>query len=139
MADDQFEKIYEIVEVVKTSGKLRKGTNEVTKAVEKGTAKLVAYAEDVNPKEVIMHIAPLCKDKGVLCFAVPSKTELGTAAGLPVGTSAVAVTQEGDAKNLIAKLGTVKKVVPKVEPKETPKETPKEAPKVEENKDGEKA
>ena len=36
MADDQIEKVYEIVEIVKTSGKLKKGTNEVTKAVEKG-------------------------------------------------------------------------------------------------------
>ena len=101
MADDQFEKVYEVVELVKTSGKLKKGTNEVTKAIEKGVAKLVAYAKDTNPPEVIMHIQPLCKDKGVPCYEVPSKTELGTAAGLPVGTSAIAVVQERDAKNLI--------------------------------------
>ena len=104
MADDQIEKVYEIVEIVKTSGKLKKGTNEVTKAIEKGIAKLVAYASDVNPKEVVMHLEPLCKDKEVPCFVVPSKTELGTAAGLPVGTSAIAVIQEGDAKKQIQKM-----------------------------------
>lgn len=104
MTNDQTEKIYEIIEHVKTSGKLKKGTNEVTKAVEKGIAKLVVYAKDVNPPEVIMHLTPLCKDKGVPCYSVPSKTELGTAAGLPVGTSAIAVVQEGDAKNQIKKL-----------------------------------
>ena len=104
MADDQTEKVYEIVEIVKTSGKLKKGTNEVTKAIEKGIAKLVAVAQDVNPKEVIMHIQPLCKDKGIPCYDVPSKTELGTAAGLPVGTSAIAIIQEGDAKTQLAKL-----------------------------------
>ena len=104
MANDQTEKVYEVVEIAKASGKLKKGTNEVTKSVEKGIAKFVAIAKDTNPAEVIMHLEPLCKDKGVPCFVVPSKAELGTAAGLPVGTSAIAVIQEGDAKNIIKKL-----------------------------------
>lgn len=104
MTDAQIEKVYEIVEIVKTSGKLKKGTNEVTKAIEKGIAKLVAVAQDVNPPEVIMHLEPLCKEKKVPHYKVPSKVELGTAAGLPVGTSAIAVIQEGDAKNQLAKL-----------------------------------
>jgi large subunit ribosomal protein L7Ae len=32
---------------------------------------------------------------------VPSKEELGAAAGIQVGTGSVAVTEEGEAKNLI--------------------------------------
>ncbi|MFH1971969.1 MAG: ribosomal L7Ae/L30e/S12e/Gadd45 family protein [archaeon] len=126
MANDQTEKVYEIVELVKTSGKLKKGTNEVTKAIEKGVAKFVAYASDVNPKEVIMHLSPLCKEKGIPCFEVPSKTELGTAAGLPVGTSAIAVLQEGEAKLQIKKLAGDKKPVEE-KPKEKPKEDGKSA------------
>ncbi|MFP4424534.1 MAG: L7Ae/L30e/S12e/Gadd45 family ribosomal protein [Candidatus Woesearchaeota archaeon] len=92
---------YEAVEVAKATGTIKKGVNEVTKTVEKGTAKLVLYANDVNPKEIVMHLAPLCKEKGVPCVEVGTKEELGAAAGLPLGTAAVSIIKEGEAKNLI--------------------------------------
>ena len=98
------EAIYEIVEKAKASGKIKKGTNEVTKAIEKGNAKLVIVAKDVTPPEVIMHIPLISKEKGIKCVEVPSKEELGAAAGLGLGTSCVAVVEEGDAKNLIKNL-----------------------------------
>ena len=105
MADDKkFENVYEAVERAKSTGKIKKGTNETTKVVEKGIAKLVVVASDVNPKEIVMHIAPLCKEKGVPCVVVPSKAELGAAAGLPLGTSCVAIVQEGDAKDIIKRI-----------------------------------
>ncbi|MBN2368287.1 50S ribosomal protein L7ae [Candidatus Woesearchaeota archaeon] len=91
------EKAYEAIEVARTTGKIKKGTNEVTKTIERGNAKLVVYAKDVNPPEVIMHIPLLCKEKGIPCAEVPSKEELGAAAGLQVGTSAVAITEAGEA------------------------------------------
>lgn len=99
MADEA--KILEAVEVARTSGKIRKGANEATKAIEKGDAKLVVYAGDVTPKEIIMHLPLLCKEKGVPCFEVTKKEDLGAAAGLPVATAAVAVVKEGDAKAAI--------------------------------------
>ncbi len=98
------EKAYQAVEIAKKTGKITKGANEVTKALERGKAKLVVYAKDVSPKEIVMHLPILAKEKGVPCVEVDSKQELGAAAGLPVGTSAVAVVQEGDAKDLIAEL-----------------------------------
>ena len=94
----------EIIEVARKTGKIRKGCNEVTKVIEKGEAKFVAYALDVTPKEIIMHLPILAKEKGIKCIAVEKKEELGAAAGLPVGTAAVAVTTEGDAKDLIKNL-----------------------------------
>ena len=39
--------IYNIVEKARNTGKIEKGTNEVTKAIERGTAKLVVWAGDV--------------------------------------------------------------------------------------------
>jgi len=101
---DKTDKVYEAIELAKTSGKLRRGANEVTKALERGQAKLVAIAKDVSPKEIVMHIPLLAKEKGVPCFEVPSKEELGTAAGITIGTAAVVVVQEGEAKNLIKEL-----------------------------------
>ncbi len=47
---DLTDKIYQVVEVAKESGKIRKGTNEVTKLVERGEAQFVVMAEDVQPE-----------------------------------------------------------------------------------------
>jgi large subunit ribosomal protein L7Ae len=95
------ERAYEAVEIAKKTGKLKKGTNEVTKAIEKGQAKLVVVAGDVSPKEITMHLPMMCKDKGIPCVIVPSKEELGAAAGLGLGTVAVAITDAGDAKDIL--------------------------------------
>ena len=98
------EKAYEIIELAKRSGKIKKGTNEVTKAIERGKAKLVIVAEDVSPKEITMHIPLLAKEKGVKCVNVPSKTELGVAAGMPIATVAVAVVDAGEGKEQLKEL-----------------------------------
>lgn len=98
------DKALEAIEVAKATGKIKKGVNEVTKAIEKGTAKLVAFANDVNPKEIVMHLEPLSKEKGVPCVGVGSKEDLGASAGLGVGTAAVAIVKEGEAKKIIAEL-----------------------------------
>ena len=98
------EQAYEAVEIARKTGKIKKGANEVTKAIERGTAKLVVYAKDVSPPEITMHLPLLCKDTGIPFVEVPSKEELGTAAGLALGTVAVAIIAEGEAKNLIKEL-----------------------------------
>lgn len=102
MADEA--KVLEAVEIARTTGKISKGANEATKAIEKGNAKLVAYAADVNPKEIVMHLPLLCKEKGVPCFEISKKDDLGAAAGLAVSTAAVAVVKEGEAKSAIESL-----------------------------------
>src|SRR5574342_194811 len=104
MADDVTQKALEAVEVAKNTGKVKKGTNEATKALERGTAKLVVFAKDVQPAEIIMHLPVLAKEKGIPCVQVNSKEELGTAAGIGVPTGAVAVIAEGDAKKIIEEL-----------------------------------
>ena len=86
---------YELVERVRKEGKMEKGTNEVTKAIERGTAKLVVYASDVEPKEIIQHIPALCKEKGIQFKEVESKQKLGIAVGLPVSASSVAIIDSG--------------------------------------------
>lgn len=95
---------YTLIEKAKKTGKIEKGTNEVTKAIERGTAKFVAYAADVEPKEIVQHIPLLCKEKGIPCKEVESKQKLGVAAGLPVSTSSVAVIEAGDGKTELAAL-----------------------------------
>ena len=90
--------VLELVEISRETGKIRKGINEATKAVERSIAKAVVVAEDVDPPEIIMHLTPLCDEKKIPLFRVPSRNELGRAAGLDVSTAAVAITELGDAK-----------------------------------------
>lgn len=97
-------KALEAIEIARKTGSIKKGTNEVTKNVERGVAKLVVYAADVNPREVIMHLPVICREKNVPFIEVPSKEDLGAAAGLDVGTSSVAIIKEGDSKNLVEEL-----------------------------------
>ena len=59
------DKVLEAIEVARSTGKIKKGTNEVTKCVERGIAKLVLVAKDVTPPEITMHLAPLCKEKEI--------------------------------------------------------------------------
>lgn len=94
---------YNIVEKARKSGKIEKGTNEVTKAIERGIAKLVVYASDVEPKEIVQHLPFLCKEKEIPCVEIDSKQKLGISAGLSVGTSSVAVVEAGDSeKDILA-------------------------------------
>lgn len=88
---------YNIVEKARKSGKVDKGTNEVTKAIERGVAKAVFYAGDVSPKEIVAHLAVIAKEKGIPAVEVDSKQKLGMAVGIPVSTSAVAILEVGDA------------------------------------------
>jgi large subunit ribosomal protein L7Ae len=101
VSKETVEKAFEAIELAKSTGKIKKGTNEVTKAIERGTAKLVAVAKDVNPPEITMHIPMIAKEKGIPCVEVGSREELGAAAGLNVPTVAAAIVKEGEAKGVI--------------------------------------
>ena len=96
--------IYNLIERVRKTGKIEKGTNEVTKAIERETAKLVVYASDVEPKEIVQHLPVLCNEKKILCKEVDSKQKLGIASGLPVSASSIAVIEPGEAKADIEEL-----------------------------------
>jgi large subunit ribosomal protein L7Ae len=96
--------IYKIIEKAKKTGKIEKGTNEVTKAIERGTAKLVVYATDVEPKEIVQHLPVLCKEKKILCKEVDSRQKLGLAVGISVPASSVVVINAGEAESDIKSL-----------------------------------
>ncbi len=102
-----------LLEKVRETGKVKKGTNETTKAIERGMAKLVYVAVDVDPPEIVAHLPLLCEEKNTPYIYVKSKSELGQAVGIDVDCSAVAVINEGEAKKelsqLISKLEGLKK------------------------------
>jgi len=84
-----------------TGGKIKKGTNETTKAVERGQAKLVLIAMDVQPEEIVAHLPLLCNEKKVPYIYVSSKKVLGEAAGLQVAAASAAIMDPGGAKDLV--------------------------------------
>jgi ribosomal protein eL8 len=105
---DLVDKVLQALEVAKNTGKIKKGTNEVTKAIERGKAKLVVIAKDVEPKEIVMHLPVLCDEKKCEYVYIPSKEELGRATGINVGTASACIIELGEAKNLVD--GIVKKI-----------------------------
>lgn len=130
------DKCFEAVELARESGKIKKGANEVTKAIERGNAKLVVYAENTTPPEIVMHLKPLCDEKDVLCLVAPTKEELGTIAGIPLSTAAIAVTEEGNAKKVIQEIKkNIENPVTEAPKEETKEEAKEEEPAAEEKQE----
>ncbi len=97
---------YEALQIAARSGAVRKGTNETTKAVERGQAKLVVIAEDVDPPEVVAHLPILCEERKIAYVFVPSKVQLGTSVGIDVQSAAVCIIETGDATDLVKEIIT---------------------------------
>ncbi|KFM20824.1 50S ribosomal protein L7Ae [Marine Group I thaumarchaeote SCGC AAA799-D07] len=93
--------IYESLRVASQTGKVKKGTNEATKAIERGISKLIIIAEDVEPPEVVAHLPIICEEHGAPYVFVPSKQELGKALGMEVTSAAAAILDSGDAQHII--------------------------------------
>ena len=92
---------YEIIEIARDTGKVRKGTNESTKAVERAIAKFVVIAEDVDPPEIIFHLPVMCEEKNIPYIYVASKNKVGSALGIDVPSASAAIVEAGDAQKLI--------------------------------------
>lgn len=101
--------IYEAVRIARQTGNVRKGTNEATKAIERGNARLIIIAEDVEPPEVVAHLPILCDERNTPYVYVPSKKQLGEALGIDVQAAAACITDAGDARQAIEQIiNTVK-------------------------------
>ena len=75
--EDLVNPIYEAVRVSAENGKVKRGTNETTKAVERGTSKLVVIAKDVDPPELVAHLPILCEEQNSAYVFVPNKQLMG--------------------------------------------------------------
>ncbi|MBI5225002.1 50S ribosomal protein L7ae [Candidatus Micrarchaeota archaeon] len=109
--EDIQKKVLDLLADVNTAkGLLRKGTNECTKAIEKGEAQLVIIAEDVDPQEIVMHLPQLCSEKKVPYVYVKEKAALGKASNLKVGSAAIAIQKAGNSQNETALKDIVSKM-----------------------------
>ncbi|OPX72090.1 MAG: 50S ribosomal protein L7Ae [Methanoregulaceae archaeon PtaB.Bin108] len=94
-------KALEALEVARDTGKIKKGSNEATKAIERSIASLVLIGADVEPEEIVMHLPPLCEEKKIPFVFINKQNDIGTASGLDVGSAAAAIVKPGKAKDMI--------------------------------------
>jgi large subunit ribosomal protein L7Ae len=95
---------YEALKIASESGKIRKGTNEATKSIERGKAKLVLIAENVEPPEVVAHLPLLCDERKAPYVYVPEKNKIGAALGITVSSAAAVIEEPGEAENLVQEI-----------------------------------
>ncbi len=89
---DVQDSVYELVKLVGSGeGRLKKGSNEVTKAAERGTAQMIVMAENVNPAELLVHIPLICKEKNIPFIYVEDQAYLAEAAGMNSGAKTAAI------------------------------------------------
>jgi large subunit ribosomal protein L7Ae len=94
-------KALEALEIARDTGKIKKGANEATKAIERSLATLVLIGADVEPEEIVMHLGPLCEEKKIPFVYINKQNDIGAASGLEVGSTAAAIVKPGKAKDLI--------------------------------------
>jgi ribosomal protein L7Ae-like RNA K-turn-binding protein len=89
--------VYALVQEASKVGAIKKGSNEVTKAAERGNAKIIIMAEDVNPPELLAHIPMICDEKNIPYAYVREQEFLAKECGMPnnVKTASIAVMEVG--------------------------------------------
>jgi large subunit ribosomal protein L7Ae len=95
---------YEAIRLATETGRVRRGTNETTKAVERGQAQLVVIAEDVDPPEVVAHLPLLCEERKIPFIYVPSKDKIGSSTGIDVYSATACIVEAGDATSLLKEI-----------------------------------
>lgn len=99
------EKALQLAQGARVKGKIRVGTNEVTKSSERSEAKLVIMAEDVDPPEILLHMPMLCEEKKIPYVYVQKKARLGQAVGLSKAAASIAVVEAGEGNtNLLTEI-----------------------------------
>ncbi|KAJ5480026.1 hypothetical protein N7530_005535 [Penicillium desertorum] len=71
---------------------IKKGANEVTKSLTRGTSEVVILAADTSPLAILMHLPLLCEDKNVPYVFLPNKYAIGRACGVTRPIIAVSIT-----------------------------------------------
>lgn len=110
--EELLKKSLEALDLARATGNVKKGTNETTKIIERGMARLVLISEDVTPEEVVMHLPPLCEEKNVPYLYVKNQKDLGAACGINKGCASAVILDPGKAEEavvgVIAELEKVK-------------------------------
>jgi len=111
VADDALSQ--QILDILQQAGhyhQLKKGANEATKTLNRGTSEIIILAEDTSPLAILLHLPLLCEDKNVPYVYVRSKTALGRACGVSRPVIAASVTTN-EASDLMPQIRDLKSKV----------------------------
>ncbi|EGD88790.2 ribonucleoprotein-associated protein [Trichophyton rubrum D6] len=89
---------------------LKKGANEATKTLNRGTSELVILAADTSPLAILLHLPLLCEDKNTPYVYVPSKVALGRACGVSRSVISASITTN-EASDLQAQILNIRQKV----------------------------
>ncbi|GLI81179.1 13 kDa ribonucleoprotein-associated protein [Penicillium cataractarum] len=101
------QQLLDLVQQATNYRQVKKGANETTKTLNRGTSELVVLAADTTPLPIILHLPLLCEDKNVPYVYVPSKMALGRACGVSRPVIAVSITTN-DASELANQIRAIK-------------------------------
>ena len=93
----------DLVENSFRSGKIKKGTNEVIKSIERGESKIVVIAEDVSPPEVVYYLPMLCDERKVPYCYVKKRSDLGSKVGISSAAS-ISIVDYGKSEEVYKKI-----------------------------------
>ncbi|NXP71154.1 NHP2 protein, partial [Ramphastos sulfuratus] len=74
-------KLYKCIRKAAKHKQIRRGVKEVQKFINKGEKGIMVLAGDTQPIDVYCHIPIMCEDRSIPYAYVPSKSDLGAAAG----------------------------------------------------------
>ncbi|KAK1754477.1 50S ribosomal protein L30e-like protein [Echria macrotheca] len=98
--------VQEILDCIQQAGhyrQLKKGANEATKSVSRGTSELIILAADTQPLSIVLHLPLLAEEKNVPYVFLPSKIAIGRACGVSRPVIAVSLTSN-EASDLNSKI-----------------------------------
>ncbi|KAK1148314.1 RNA binding protein snu13 [Aspergillus melleus] len=108
LADESLtQNILDLVQQSTHYRQIKKGANEATKTLNRGTAELVILAADCNPLAILLHLPLLAEDKNTPYVFVPSKLALGRATGVSRPVIAASITTN-EASDLMGQIRTIK-------------------------------
>lgn len=104
------QQILDLIQQASNYRQLKKGANEATKTLNRGTSEIVVLAADTSPLAILLHLPLLAEDKNVPYVYVPSKTALGRACGVSRAVIAASITTN-DSSDLMPQIRELKNKV----------------------------
>ncbi|CAF9939523.1 RNA binding protein snu13 [Imshaugia aleurites] len=101
------QEILDLVQQASHYRQLKKGANEATKTLNRGTSEIIVLAADTAPLAILLHLPLLCEDKNVPYVYVPSKTALGRACGVSRAVISASITTN-EASELMGQIRSLK-------------------------------
>ncbi|XP_077448515.1 H/ACA ribonucleoprotein complex subunit 2-like protein [Stigmatopora argus] len=89
-------KLYKCVKKASNLKNIRRGVKEVQKFLRKGEKGIVLFAGDTLPIDVYCHMPIMCEDRRLPYAYVPSKMDLGAAAGSKRPTCVILIKPHED-------------------------------------------